>query len=63
VHPTLWLNPWATRPLTVELPWATVTADLAANQLVRAPEQREPREIFDLPEGWPYVPAGREGDS
>jgi len=63
VHLTLWLNPWATRPLTVELPWATVTADLAANQLVRAPGQREPREIFDLPEGWPYVPAGREGDS
>lgn len=55
---TLWLNPWATRRLTASLPWATVSGDLAANAIVRADGEREPREFLDLPERWPYSPAG-----
>jgi hypothetical protein len=55
---TLWLNPWASYPLTAGLPWATVTADLAANQFVRALAEREPRELLDLPKGWPYSTGG-----
>jgi hypothetical protein len=54
----VWLNPWASYPLTASLPWATVTADLTANQFVRAVGERAPRELFDLPEGWPYSTGG-----
>jgi len=49
----LWLNPWAKRPLSVRLPWATISGDLHANTLVRHDATRQPHEILGLDDGWP----------
>ncbi len=51
VPPRLWLNPWATRPLDVELPWAAVVPDLDANQLVRREAEATPAELLGLSTG------------
>jgi hypothetical protein len=45
----LWHNPWAARPLSVELPWAAVVPDLAANQLVRREATGTPAGLLELP--------------
>jgi hypothetical protein len=44
----LWHNPWAALPLQVELPWAAVVPDLAANQLVRREATVTPAELLEL---------------
>ena len=51
--PTLWTNPWAAKALEAELPWRTVSGDLAENRLVTADATRAPHEILGLPEDWP----------
>ncbi len=53
VQPTLWLNPAATRPLTADLPWATVTVEPTTGQFVRKCAHRAPRELLGLPDTWP----------
>ncbi len=50
---TLWTNPWASMPLEAELPWRTVSGDLASNRLVTADATRQPHEILGLPPDWP----------
>jgi len=50
--PRLWPNPWATRPLSVELPLPTATAD--ENGAVSYKHRNEgPFGIFGLPSDWP----------
>jgi hypothetical protein len=44
----LWHNPWAAHPLHVDLPWAAVVPDLAANQLVRREATATPAELLGL---------------
>ena len=44
----LWHNPWAARPLQVELPWAAVVPDLDANQLVRREAEATPADLLGL---------------
>lgn len=52
VQPTLWLNPWAARPLTTDLPWRTMS--IGGDGTVRTREAtRSAAELFDLPERWP----------
>jgi hypothetical protein len=51
--PTLWTNPWAAKPLEVELPWRTMSGDLEENCLVTADATRPPHEILGLPSDWP----------
>jgi len=47
----LWINPWATHPLTAGLPWAITSADLDANALIRTEASRNPQEVLGLPIG------------
>jgi hypothetical protein len=46
--PELWINPWATHPLTADLPWATTSADLDANALTRTEARRKSHEVLGL---------------
>jgi hypothetical protein len=52
---TLWMNPWAERPMSGngDLPWKTVTGDLDENVLVTRDATRPPHDIFGLPDDWP----------
>lgn len=50
--PELWLNPWATNPLTYTEPFATVTRD-EDGAFVRTAASKTAGEVFDLPPGWP----------
>lgn len=52
VEPTVWLNPWAARPLTVALPWRTKEAG-PDGQIVTHDATRLPADIFELPDRWP----------
>ncbi len=54
-EPTVWLNPWAAKPLTTELPWRTISTDGGEVQVREA--SRSAAEIFDLPAGWPFEKA------
>lgn len=50
--PRLWPNPWAARPLSIELPFPIATAD--ENGAVGYEDRDEdPFEIFGLPSDWP----------
>lgn len=49
----LWLNPWASRPLDVDLPWRTVRGDLEANALVGTDAAMTLHELFRVPPEWP----------
>jgi hypothetical protein len=52
VEPTVWLNPWATQPLAVALPWRT--KQVAADGRILTHEATVlSRELFELPERWP----------
>lgn len=52
VWPRLWPNPWAARPLSVELPFPTAVAD--TNGSVQYTDAAEsPAELVGLAEGWP----------
>lgn len=52
VEPTVWLNPWATRPLTMDLPWRTLSIGDDGMILIRE-ATRSAAELFELPERWP----------
>jgi hypothetical protein len=52
VEPTVWLNPWAARPLAAALPWRT--HDIVQNGHITTREAtRSPADLFELPERWP----------
>jgi hypothetical protein len=52
VEPTVWLNPWAVRPLTVALPWRT--HNIATDGHIDTSEaSRTPADLFELPQLWP----------
>jgi hypothetical protein len=42
------LNPWATRPLDLELPWSSTVTDLASNRLVQHPALRSVAAVLGL---------------
>jgi hypothetical protein len=50
---SLWKNPWAALPLTVDLPWRNVEGDLKANDLVVKDAAQGPHQILGLPSDWP----------
>lgn len=52
VQPTLWLNPWAARPLTAELPWRTNVIS-PQGRITTREASRTPADLFGLPERWP----------
>jgi hypothetical protein len=54
-EPSIWLNPWAARPLHFEYPFRTVRGDLQKNEFERVPASRTARETFGLSPGWPGV--------
>jgi hypothetical protein len=49
----LWLNPWAARPMTADLPIATTSGDDATGMLSERPAQIAAAKLFGLPEDWP----------
>jgi hypothetical protein len=52
VEPTVWLNPWAARPLTAALPWRT--HHIAKDGHINTSEAtRTPADLFELPQLWP----------
>jgi hypothetical protein len=55
--PTLWLNPWATEPLEMELPFPL--AVVQDEQLTFTDASRPPHEVLDLPPDWPGDPNTR----
>ncbi|HZV75128.1 MAG TPA: hypothetical protein VFF79_15545 [Conexibacter sp.] len=51
-EPTVWVQPWAARPLSVDLPWRTHSIN--ADGRITTTEARCPSaELFALPTGWP----------
>jgi hypothetical protein len=51
-EPTVWLNPWATRPFTRALPWRT--QEIAPDGRISTREASlSPADLFELSEGWP----------
>jgi hypothetical protein len=55
--PRLWLNPWASRPLEVELPFPR--AAVKAEGLAFTDETRSANEVLGLPSDWPGDPESR----
>lgn len=53
VTPQLWVNPWATRPLEAELPWASRVAVGENGELVRTAPPISLAQLFGVPEDWP----------
>jgi hypothetical protein len=53
VQPTLWLNPWATHPLTNPGPWRRIEFHPTGGH-VEHPATSTVAEILGLPERWPY---------
>jgi hypothetical protein len=52
VGPTVWLNPWAARPLRASLPWRTY--DISSDGHFTETEATvQAHELLDLPETWP----------
>jgi hypothetical protein len=52
VEPTVWLNPWATRPFVAQLPWRT--QEMAPDGRITTHDAaRTPADLFELPERWP----------
>lgn len=54
-EPSVWINPWATKPLGYEYPFSTVRAELLKNHLQRTPGALAPYETFGLHEDWPGI--------
>jgi len=50
--PELWINPWATNPLTPLAAFTTVTVDDGDN-FVRSSATKTAAEVFGLSPGWP----------
>jgi hypothetical protein len=55
--PRLWLNPWATRPLDVEVPFPKATVE--ADRLSFTDEADAPHNVLALPSDWPGDPNSR----
>jgi ferredoxin len=54
--PELWMNPWATNPLTQLSPFATVAVD--GGNFVRSSATKTAEEVFGLPPDWPNSQPG-----
>jgi hypothetical protein len=54
-EPSVWINPWATKPLGYEYPFSTVRAAIVENQLRRTPAACAPYEVLGLPDDWPSI--------
>jgi hypothetical protein len=54
--PRYWSNPWADKPLTLDLPFPTSTVSHDETMVVNSPETISPAELFELPEDWPGEP-------
>lgn len=55
--PRLWLNPWATRPLEVDLPFPIAAVE--AEGLSFTDETRDPHDVLALRSDWPGDPDSR----
>lgn len=51
--PTLWLNPWAHKPILAQLPFETHTAHDTGEVFLLAEASTSPDALFDLPSNWP----------
>ncbi len=51
--PRLWHNPWARRPIEVDLPWPATMVDLSTGEMTRSGAHVEPHELLRLPADWP----------
>jgi hypothetical protein len=49
----LWLNPWAARPLDVDLPFERVIANVKENRLQVMSASKAPHEMLGISEDWP----------
>lgn len=56
VLPRYWPNPWADKPLGVDLPLPTSTVSDDETMVVNRPERVSPAELLELPEDWPGRP-------
>jgi hypothetical protein len=54
--PRYWPNPWADKPLSVNLPFPTSTVSDDEKTVVNTPETVSPAELFELPGDWPGQP-------
>lgn len=52
-EPAVWLNPWASQPLTSALPWRSTTIDLTAGRFVTREAEKTAAEILGLSADWP----------
>jgi hypothetical protein len=53
VAPRLWANPWAKRPLTVELPWASKATTTETDTPYIEEPARPPYDLLSLAADWP----------
>jgi hypothetical protein len=53
VLPRYWPNPWAEKPLSVDLPFPASTVSDDETTVVNRPETIPASELFELPEDWP----------
>jgi hypothetical protein len=53
VVPRLWTNPWAARPLSVDLPWAAQASPTEAEAPAVAAPVQPPHEVLGLQSDWP----------
>lgn len=51
--PTLWLNPWAHKPIKDRLPFETHTARDTGEVFHAAEATISPESVFNLPSDWP----------
>ena len=56
VLPRYWPNPWAEKPLDVELPFPTSVVSEDETTVVNRPETTSASELFELPADWPGQP-------
>jgi hypothetical protein len=52
VEPTVWLNPWAARPFTQDVPWRAKEIS-PEGRITTRDASRTPADLFRLPERWP----------
>ena len=52
-QPWLIANPWATRPLEIELPFNRFDVDTSSGEIAEVKACFQPSELFELPESWP----------
>jgi hypothetical protein len=54
-EPSVWINPWAVKPLGYDYPFSTVVTDCRENQLQRHPATLTAHEALGLAKDWPGV--------